>query len=321
MKNKLFIILLGLISILLLGLTNCKSENNPAEIDSTNVPDTGQTACYNNGGGGIGCPNPGQALAQDGSYTMNPISLSDNGDNTISDNNTGLVWQKQEGGSQFWPNAIDYCNNLTLGNATNWRLPTIYELTTILTLDASSPATDITKFTAATLTEYITSSMDPVLSTQVYGVDFTQGNIVFINNVNSRSVRCVRGDEYKTNEFVDTEAGMVVDVATALVWEQSDAATANWQGAIDYCENLTLGTKDDWRLPNYKELQSLVDYTKFNFAINVAFFPNPQIDYWSSTTDEVNPGNAWSLSFNNGFATSNLKTLGTQYARCVRGGY
>ena len=58
------------------------------------LPDTGQTKCYGNTGKTITCPAPGQNLAQDGSYTINPPSFIVNGDGTVTDNNTFLIWEQ-----------------------------------------------------------------------------------------------------------------------------------------------------------------------------------------------------------------------------------
>jgi hypothetical protein len=54
------------------------------------LPDSGQSKCYDSAGSEIVCPPSGQ----DGAYTLNAMSFSDNGNGTVSDNNTGLMWQK-----------------------------------------------------------------------------------------------------------------------------------------------------------------------------------------------------------------------------------
>ncbi|MBD3817235.1 MAG: DUF1566 domain-containing protein, partial [Halothiobacillus sp.] len=60
----------------------------------------------------------------------------------------------------------------------------------------------------------------------------------------------------------DDSKAIVNDNATGLSWhDDADASSyqATWQGAIDYCEALTLGGYDDWRLPNINELYTIVD--------------------------------------------------------------
>jgi hypothetical protein len=68
---------------------------------------------------------------------------------------------------------------------------------------------------------------------------------------------------YGKNRFVDNKDGTVSDLATGLMWAKADGGKpTHWQQALAYCEGLELTGHDDWRLPNAKELQSIVDYTR-----------------------------------------------------------
>ena len=88
--------------------------------------------------------------------------------------------------------------------------------------------------------------------------------------------------------FIDNGDGTVSDTTTGLMWQKATApGTYTWQQALAYCENLVLpaGGYSDWRLPDRNELQSLVDYSRYNPAINTTYFPNTVASYyWSSTT-------------------------------------
>ncbi len=105
-------------------------------------------------------------------------------------------------------------------------------------------------------------------------------------------VRCVNGAEnvYGRNEFVDNKDGTVSDLATGLDWQQNDdGQRREWADALAYCESLDLADHQDWRLPDSKELQSIVDYDKTDFpAIDDSVFGITQdsetLDYWTSTT-------------------------------------
>ena len=120
------------------------------------------------------------------------------------------------------------------------------------------------------------------------------------------TVRYVRGNsEYGRNNFKDNKNGTISDLATSLMWQQSDSEKAlawaqkkNKENYLDY---------SDWRLPNAKELQSMVDYSRSPQATNSAainsLFRVSQIEdegekrnypfYWTSTTHEhLNGGNA-----------------------------
>lgn len=103
------------------------------------LPDTGQTKCYNT-------VSPYEEIAcdcsgQDGAYSTNPLSYTGNGAGTVTDNNTGLMWQRQDDGATYtWYQAsgtydaaynlegTDVCGSLALGGYTDWRLPTKKEL-------------------------------------------------------------------------------------------------------------------------------------------------------------------------------------------------
>ncbi len=107
----------------------------------------------------------------------------------------------------------------------------------------------------------------------------TRGNTMFY--------RCVRGAQYGANEFRDNGDGTVSDRATGLMWQQIDDGRArDWKGALASCENLVLSGRDDWRLPNVKELQGIVDYRDADPALDTRFLALRDKDgwFWSSTT-------------------------------------
>jgi hypothetical protein len=97
----------------------------------------------------------------------------------------------------------------------------------------------------------------------------------------------VRGNEYGYNYFVDNGNGTVSDLATGLMWMQHDSGKAlDWKSALAYAENLEFAGYDDWKLPNIKELQSIVDYSEDYPAINKYFFETTDKNayFWSSTS-------------------------------------
>ena len=114
---------------------------------------------------------------------------------------------------------------------------------------------------------------------------------------------------------------IVTDGSTGLQW-QDDAigSVMVWTAAIDYCENLTLDTYSDWRLPNLNELTSIVDDTKVSPSIDTTVFQNTASDfYWSSTAYAGTSGNAWDVYFNDGNHDYYDGTA-SHYVRCVRAG-
>ncbi len=131
--------------------------------------------------------------------------------------------------------------------------------------------------------------------------------------------------------FTTTTDYTVIDNCTGLMWKQcsygqSDdadcsgaAATTTWTLALQQCDGLTFAGKSDWRLPNIKELQSIVDYATSSPAINRTYFPATVSNfYWSSTSYVDTPSFAWRVLFYSGYVGDDDKT-GSVYVRCVRG--
>jgi hypothetical protein len=144
-----------------------------------------------------------------------------------------------------------------------------------------------------------------------FGVNFADGRIKgYPQDGHGRSwfLRCVRGEAYGGNDFEDAGDGTIHDRATGLTWIQADSAglgagsasdgTMDWGEALAWCEALEMSGAGDWRLPNAKELHSLVDYSRSpdttgSAALDPIFEATPitnelgQQDfgfYWTSTT-------------------------------------
>lgn len=139
-----------------------------------------------------------------------------------------------------------------------------------------------------------------------FGVNFADGRIkgyVFkvgtdefgAPTVAEHFLRAVRGSRYGVNRFDDNEDGTITDQATGLMWTTADSGAAlDWEEALAHAEGLSTGGYDDWRLPNAKELQSIVDYTWAPDAVDPSAL-GPALDpifditdwesyFWTSTT-------------------------------------
>lgn len=115
---------------------------------------------------------------------------------------------------------------------------------------------------------------------------------------------------------------MVTDSKLGLMWQDNSAAKSTkkkWKSAKKYCQNLSLGGYSDWRLPNYDELLSIVDYDRYDPAIMPSFKNvNTSDRYWSSSSYVSNPKYAWIVYFKDGYTNYYRKT-DEYYVRCVRG--
>lgn len=114
---------------------------------------------------------------------------------------------------------------------------------------------------------------------------------------------------------------LVVDDQTGLIWQDNGKAKTikrDWVGAKAYCRNLSFAGYSDWRLPDIKELQSIVDIKRHKPAIAESFKSVASNHYWSSTKTVPDSTNAWYVQFENGFTFVDCK-LKKRYVRCVRG--
>lgn len=94
----------------------------------------------------------------------------------------------------------------------------------------------------------------------------------------------------------------------------------DWQGALAACENLVLADYYDWRLPDRNELQSIVDYSRYNPSIDTDYFSSTAFSrYWSSTADVSYTNYAWFVSFDYGHVGYYyMSPASSGFVRCVR---
>jgi len=159
------------------------------------IKDTGQNKCYDNTGE-ITCPVPGDPFyGQDAQYAIGcQPNYSDNGDGTVTDNCTALMWQQLcDDIPRNWDAALSYCEDLDLAENTNWRLPSISELQSLVDYGRSEPAIDTSIFEGNYSANYSSSTTRDSNQTEHWSIEFGQGYMYFYNKAGHSSyVRCVR---------------------------------------------------------------------------------------------------------------------------------
>jgi hypothetical protein len=154
-------------------------------------------------------------------------------------------------------------------------------------------------------------------------VYFGNGAVYYANGkFGQEYVRCVRGAQYPTNNFVDN-GETVTDTSYGLMWQKGENSDMNWPDALSYCEGLTLDRYSDWRLPNVKELESILDVTRDDPAIDPIFSNAFAYLYWTSSSYSKLPSLAWYVNFyEGGVAYGDGSKLSGYYNdvrfRCVR---
>jgi hypothetical protein len=295
-----------------------------APVHAYTLPGTGQTTCYNNSGI-ISCPQPGEAFyGQDANYRHTPLSYANNGDGTVMDRVTGLIWQQVDDGTQrTWGQSVTYCQDLELGGQTDWRLPSRWELLSAVDAGRFNPALNPVFSCTNNVNVYWANTDD--LGYLFYGwyVFAYYGYAGGASKDGEQNVRCVRGAELMKPTYSDNGDGTVTDQTTGLVWQKAGSQTAmNWQAALAWCQDQTTGGETDWRLPSKRELESLVDDELKYPSLNPAFTLTGAAEwfYWTSTSNPGEPTDAWRVDFNIGYTSGSHKTSAVESVRCVRGG-
>ena len=282
------------------------------------LPDTGETTDFT--------PTPGE----DGDVIINAPYYVNNNDGTITDTVTGLMWQKKDGGEMTYENAVIYCDTLTLGGYSNWRLPDAHESFSILYHQNANPAIDTNSFTATTADYWWTSDkqandVNKIWCTNSGGGVGNKPKTETISAGGSfryhvRAVRDVNLPDTFSAHFVKLTGNLVKDNFTGLLWQAIPYTdTLSWENALRYADTLTLGGYSDWRLPNIKEIRSLNNEKQINPSFDTTFFKivnNKK--YWSSTTLPNHSNEGWYLNTRYGITSYDLKTV-RNYVMCVRG--
>jgi hypothetical protein len=213
-------------------------------------------------------------------------------------------------------NAVAFAATLNASNYggyTDWRLPSTKEIYSLMNFNGTDPdptATDssgLTPFIDDTVFEIgygdvdageriidsqfavTTIYVDTVMEGQVamFGLNLVDGRIKGYPTLTGKTYYayyCRGNTAYGINDFETNGDGTVTDHATGLMWAQADSGTGmDWETSLNYAETNTLAGYTDWRLPNAKELQSLLDYTRSPSTTG-----SPAIDLLFSSTQITN---------------------------------
>ena len=215
------------------------------------LPDTGQTTSYTN--------SPGE----DADYNINPPFYLNNGNGTITDTITGLMWQRVDGGEMTFDKATTYANDLVLGGFSDWRMPTVLELHSILHLDKNNPALNTTYFTSPSAQYWWSGQKQVNDATKAWCANAGGGignhpvsETVSAGGAKKFHVRAVRDISTPTTiatRFIDNKNGTTTDQLTGLIWQQIPTDSMTWEQALITAENLVSGGSNQWRMPNIKE--------------------------------------------------------------------
>ncbi|MCI5196181.1 MAG: DUF1566 domain-containing protein [Candidatus Electrothrix sp. AW5] len=238
----------------------------------------------------------------------------DNGDGTITDTETGLMWkrcaeglsgkncEKGKAKEYTWNDAVKRFKNVSYANYTDWRLPTIDELKTLVycskgvknkkngecnkgseipTINQQAfPNTKYDRWSC-----YWSGSPGASNSDFAWYVDFFNGSSInYDRNIDFFAVRLVRSgqpnkdhsaeEEIKIGKYINNGNGTITDTKTGLMWkrcpeglsgkncEKGKAKEYSWNDAVKRFKNVSYAGYDDWRMPTIDELKTLVYCSK-----------------------------------------------------------
>lgn len=272
------------------------------------LPDTGQETSYTS--------TPGE----DADFRINPPGFIIHPDNTVTDTVTGLMWQRYDGPEMTVEKARLYCDTLTLGGYTDWRLPSVIEAYSILNHQKTNPALDVNIFPKSAAEYWWTANRQANDSTRIWVTNSGggAGNHTKSETISAggskrfqvRAVRSVFTPQLIANRIQDNADGTATDLLTGLTWtKQLYRDSITWEQALSYADTFSAAGYSDWRLPNIKELQSLSDQSLILPCISskvLSFSGNRK--FWSSTTLPNQSGSAWYLDSRYGITTYSAKT-------------
>lgn len=354
------------------------------------IVDTTQEICYDDSEQ-IDCAAAGEAFygqdAQiDGNAPNYTVNTTDDGDETVIDNVTGITWTKSPDLEGIGNNdgaitsddklsssaAATACEALDYAGYTDWQLPNVKQLYSLMNFQGVDPTSDDTSSLRPFIdwdifdfaygstqgeriidSQYATTSLytNDEGTEMMFGVNFADGRIKgyeeeFRGGAKTYFAMCIRGNTaYGENEFVDNGDGTITDNATGLMWAQDDSGSEyaegfdyttldfldadgdgllvpadtdmvgamTWEEALSYVEALNAAEYlgySDWRLPNVKEIHSLMDYSKtpavdgvatIDSVFNSTAIANENGDtdypfYWSGTTHATDGDSAYGVA-------------------------
>jgi hypothetical protein len=250
-------------------------------------------------------------------------SISDAG--TVTDNVTGLTWQREATDQTFsWDEARSHCANLVLGEVTGWTLPTLIELLSIVDLRQFAPSINTSVFPGTPNENFWSSTPFAWAPNLSWSISFDVGNSLNRARQNAGRARCVvRPSPAVGGHYVIATDGTVYDAQTRLTWQRKAPPRFYKPAEAEgYCNLLPLGKyASGWHLPTKKQLETLVSFQALTTnTLDQEAFPGEPVlgtEYWSSTPYVEDANKTWMVNSYDG--TSYYRendTIGI-LARCV----
>jgi hypothetical protein len=304
---------------------------------------TDQRGCYDASGREIPCCQTGQD-AEMAKELEGPVCRFTSDESVVVDALTELMWIRDAGMVEFplmWDEAHAYVQEMDAAEMygfKGWRIPSRRELFTLVSHDTFNPVLPqggpfINVFPGY----YWTSTPCSRLQDQAWYVHFGGGRVMKgmkhgsylvwpVRAGEAGAEKCAFEDRPPSTRYISKDS-IVTDRLTGLMWSNTTGLSKTpiaWEAAFRMVKELNIREYlgfSDWRLPNIRELESLVDTDFHSPALDTGHpFKQVMDGYWSSTTSVMNPRYAWVLYTLDGAVGVGFKPESEFYIRLVRRG-
>ncbi len=276
-----------------------------------NILITDQTRCYDPLGTVIPCKGSGQDAEFNGGRAISRDRFQIRVD-LVFDRQTGLTWCRSANPAEFpldWKSAHDFIKEMNVSQTfgqNKWQLPSRSDLFSLISYNTTSPALpENHPFEDVFPGYYWTRTVCNRLPNQAWYIHLGGGRVyrgmkagsymvwpVLSPNEETRAEKKIPAWEIRGNTMLDT--------CTGLMWLFSDIfeQSVTWEVALDTIRTANKEALEgyaDWRLPNIRELESIVDLDSHSPALSLGNDLKITEGYWSSTTSVYEPRYAWVL--------------------------
>jgi len=215
------------------------------------------------------------------------------------------------GDTQYY---IEWLNRNEIGGKSNWRMPEISELMSLINVTNNSPHTVIQFFPNTQSGCYWSATPHAQYSGDVWVIDFSDATDDYVSKAHTCYIRAVRGKSneciFKPDRFVDNLDKTITDKCTGYMWAQDILPKDTYAVSANACQNLSLSSFNDWRFPSRKEMRTLIRFDTFDPAIASDIF-NQDSDWFWTKDQTTNKKNAWAIYFY--YGASYIRSFNYEY--------
>ncbi len=226
-----------------------------------------------------------------------------NGDGTVTDTETGLMWNDLETTTGNWDNSVTSWSGSDSAGYNDWRLPSESDMDTLLDILEQDSEFDFSEFfenvtftgSFWTTTLAATDPQKAIVFSFITGEADEAGLLQILRGLGVRSV--------KQGRFVVNADGTVLDSKTGLMWmgeNTNDGLEMTFESALNVCDTLTFADYSDWRMPSRNEMISLLEAFIEDREGFLAAFPDSEALYWTSSSCKGQTEFAWQVEFAEG---------------------